>query len=239
MTLSPQLRTLKSPAFRRRMKQIGANNTARTADADFVPSLRLLVCRERYCFGDIAMMFGVTTERVRQWCARYDIEHPDGQHLRGLNMVRVWDDAANRFEPMRYDTVRRDKSARRHAGKEASLARRRSEMLKTIIELKARLGYDPTHGEMLRAIRGPRAAVKGAAAKLASMYDTKKRVTREKYRTFVRALAGVGVYVRSRGRPGTSGNAPQGNAEIVWRQVFDHADTAPAGSRRPMPGGST
>jgi hypothetical protein len=93
----PKLRCSSWPECAERNRS-GQRPVARASDPDFVPSLRLLVERERYSLHDIGMMFDVSRERVRQWCERNAIVHPDD--WRGLHMVRVWDDYSHRFVPI-------------------------------------------------------------------------------------------------------------------------------------------
>ena len=69
----------------------------------FVESLRLLVQFEEYSLTDIGMMFGVSRERIRQLCIRYDIEVPHHGVVSGptAQVQREWDDDQNRFVPVR------------------------------------------------------------------------------------------------------------------------------------------
>lgn len=129
----------------------------RTADSDFLPSLRLLVCRERYSLTDIGMMFGVSRERVRQWLRQHHIEHPDARDgklrgVTGLHCVRVWDDALHRFVPVQkraLNAVRADLGRRKRVLRRAE---RRAHMVACALRLKAELGRDPHGPEIARVL---------------------------------------------------------------------------------------
>lgn len=112
---------------------------ARHDDPDFVPSLRLLVERERYSLADIGLMFGVSRERVRQWCQRYQIEHPDPRGRRGLNCLRVWDDAHDRFVPVARGLIARERrKARGDAYRRSVVANRTAKWHRAVEVLIAR-----------------------------------------------------------------------------------------------------
>lgn len=136
----------------------------------FVESLRLLVERERYSMTDIALMFGVSRERIRQLFDRYELEYPEGTS-RGLNAVRVWDDASHRFRPVSRGSIDQAKRLGARAVKRAKRVARRAEIQQRIVEavtaLRARLGRDPSWWEMWLAIGGSPDATRPAAAALA------------------------------------------------------------------------
>lgn len=130
-------------------------STPRHADPDFVPSLRLLVERERYSITDIALMFGVSRERVRQWCARHGIDNPNGWRV-GLNCIRMWDDDANCFVAVPISDLRRVEAERRRISRKAALAARRAKRRESAIAavraLYEKLGRELTAVEMAEAI---------------------------------------------------------------------------------------
>lgn len=68
---------------------------------DFVESLRLLTQREQYSLTDIAWMFGVSRERIRQLCDIHHIAHAGrGDPIGVVQHERVWDDVRHRFIPV-------------------------------------------------------------------------------------------------------------------------------------------
>lgn len=63
------------------------------AHPDLPESLRMLIVEQRYSITDVGYMYGVSRERVRQWCVRLGIAAPH------TNRLRVWNDVTNEFEP--------------------------------------------------------------------------------------------------------------------------------------------
>ena len=114
----------------------------------FNESLRLLVERERYSFHDIGLMFGVTRERVRQWCAIRGIGHPVARGGRGLHAIRVWDDVAHRFQPVSRDALRAERLAGRRKQHHAEVQSRRGRIVAAIVGLRAQYGREPTWREV-------------------------------------------------------------------------------------------
>lgn len=150
----PRNRCASWPECSRRDRDRG--NAARADDPDFLPSLRLLVERERYSLTDIGMMFGVSTERVRQWCERHNIEHPDKSSERGMSRYRMWDDATNRFRPVSRAAVSELLRQRRTLSREAARMReretRRAQMVGLLRTLADRLGRSPSLAELAEAM---------------------------------------------------------------------------------------
>jgi hypothetical protein len=186
-------------------------SAARHADPDFVPSLRLLVERERYSLLDIGLMFGVSRERARQWCVRYGIVHPDSGHARGFFARRIWNDALNRFEPFPTSLLRRDRIAEQRRERNAARARRLSERRSTLIAravaLKAQLGRDPSHQEIAAAVLGHPVERQSAAQKLLNWWcstaTSKNRDERRRqYADMKATLAAAGIRPRPLGTPG-------------------------------------
>lgn len=135
----------------------------------FEQSLRLLVADERYSLTDIALMFGVSRERMRQLCERLGIVHPDGKQV-GLHCQRVWDDAANRFRPVAKSTIRREGERRasvvRRQSRAAAREQRRDRIVAVVKELRATLGRNPGWPEIWAGlgyapIRNPAASIIG------------------------------------------------------------------------------
>ena len=161
----------------------------------FEESLRLLVYAERYATEDIGMMFGVSRQRVDQWLEARGIVHPDPPYQRGSLMVRVWDDVACRFRPVRRRLVEAERRVRdrveREAAREARRRVARSRMVVVAVRLRVELQREPTNRELYEAITGRVPAVNGAALMLACLWDARRtRSYRERITEF-RAAAGL------------------------------------------------
>ncbi len=132
----------------------------------FDESLRLLVQRERYSLFDIGMMFGISKQSVHQFCVKHGIEHPDGG--RGLNAVRVWDDARNCFAPQLRSTLRRKERCLRRESRRAErvvgMIARRARIVATMRDLADGLGREPTWREIWLAIGGNESHAYGSSA---------------------------------------------------------------------------
>ncbi len=61
----------------------------------FVASLDLLLNDEKYTLSDVALMFGLSRERIRQYRNKHRIASQGHQKI-----IRVWDDTRNRFVPV-------------------------------------------------------------------------------------------------------------------------------------------
>jgi hypothetical protein len=96
----------------------------------FIDSLRILVEVERYSLMDIAAMFGVTRERIRQICKIADIATPGHSGKGGLFHQRLWIDAENRFAPVKKAEIRLGAQMTKHhlrnKEREAEVERRRT-----------------------------------------------------------------------------------------------------------------
>lgn len=122
----------------------------RVSDPALGASLRLLVEHEQYARVDIAAMFGVSSERVRQWTHQLGITYP-ANTPRGLRAQRVWDDAAHRFRPIRNDVVRAARRVNAAAAERAErqraralvIADARAQLLATARQLYAESGHYP------------------------------------------------------------------------------------------------
>lgn len=126
----------------------------------FVESLRILLSEEQYTISDIAMMFLVSRERIRQIAAREGLHDAGPGHKGGLLAVRVWNDAEHRFRPIGKRTIRyqrsRAKIAARIAGRREKYAIRQAEAVHTLRELAAYLDRSPTIAELARGLGLPR-----------------------------------------------------------------------------------
>jgi len=178
---------------------------ARHADHDFVPSLRLLVERERYSLHDIGLMFDVTRECVRQWCSRYGIVHPDRQGSRGLMTVRVWNDAAHRFVPVQKRVIRRAQrtvqAQRRLKHLAAARVVKQQRIVEKVLALRSVLGRDPSIHEIAEAIAGHSLAYTASAGTIVGAWFG--RSGEGDYREAITAIREAsGCRARPRGRPG-------------------------------------
>lgn len=127
----------------------------RASDPEFVPSLRLLIERERYSLTDVGMMFGVSRERARQWCKQYGITPLDSRTAVGLmGVVRIWDDEANRFVPVRKQVAREYKRTLRRQEQLDVRAAKRQAIVERVITLRRTLGRDPTVQEIAEIVAG-------------------------------------------------------------------------------------
>lgn len=183
------------------------------ADPAFVPSLRLLVERERYSLEDISMMFGVSRERIRQLCKQHQVVHPDSARRRGLTMVRVWVDALNRFMPMPKESVVRAQRQRaslvRLSAHTKAVADRRAHIVEQVRSLAAELGRDPTVGEIATKLSGRPMAGGRAPMYIIAKWGAPGSTTKERYRRVMAELReAAGIQARPRGFHGAV-NRPQ------------------------------
>jgi hypothetical protein len=121
----------------------------------FAESLRLLIEREQYSMHDIAMMFGVSRERIRQIANLMAVPHP-GPGKVGLMALRVWDDDAHCFRPILRGELRRqrrrERVARRRQEHLARVNARRRALIATVQDLRRVLGRDPTYSEIAERV---------------------------------------------------------------------------------------
>ncbi len=121
----------------------------------FVDSLRLLLVDERYAAIDVALMFGVSRERIRQLCFTHGIKQP----LRwksGLHATRLWDDATNRFRPVENRILRLERLQQRRGERlrtrVSARAARRRKIVEKIVSLSTSLNREPTWKEIGQAL---------------------------------------------------------------------------------------
>ena len=114
--------------------------------ADLVASLTSLA-EQGYTLDDVACMFGVSRERVRQWYERDAISRPHSAVV-----GRMWDDATNRFISVRSTVILRRRTSFRKAQRRERVRSRRADRRRRIIallqDLAATLGRTPTVGEL-------------------------------------------------------------------------------------------
>ena len=123
----------------------------------FRESLRLLLEREQYAPIDIAPMFGVSRERIRQLCERFGLRSVEAKR-RGLMALRVWDDAANQFRPVSRGDLRAENHRRavqiRRAAVDGRIAARQAQIVVVAHALRAQRGRAPSLRDVWIAIGG-------------------------------------------------------------------------------------
>lgn len=121
----------------------------------FAESLRLLIEDEGYSQLDVAMMFGVSRERIRQLNERLGIGMRNDRSV-GLMSVRVWSDSLNRFRPIRvgdfHKARRRERNVKRRAAREQLIQGRQARIVSTLRSLHDRLGRTPTLSELAQQL---------------------------------------------------------------------------------------
>ena len=177
-------------------------NTGIAALPGFRRSVALLVKSERYSLTDVALMFGVTLERMRQLCKKLGIEQPGGSV--GLLAVRIWDDEANRFRAVgRGELSARPIRARVEARRVSRRQHRqavRMNVTATIHDLHTELGRVPTIGEV-GAKLWPGVPSGQAGARLAARWYPS--AARPAYKAIFREIyASAGLVPRPTGSPG-------------------------------------
>jgi hypothetical protein len=161
----------------------------------FTESLRILLVEERYTLTDVAYMFGVSRERVRQWAKRLGLAH--GHHARR----RVWVEAEQRFRPVGDDelpaVMRPYAEARQEKRRAEALAPRRAAILAAGARLYADLGR-PVMLKELAALLRPEWAPVESHVLLCSLWYGGGRYVRGIGAEVRAALAAAGVPVAGR-----------------------------------------
>jgi hypothetical protein len=101
-----------------------------------------LLINEGYGLTDIAMMFGISRERVRQKAARIGLEYSQG------TKPRVWDERLGRFRFRDVPEQRAERRLRRRVEIEHRLGARRAAQVAALRALRAELGRTPTTAEV-------------------------------------------------------------------------------------------
>jgi hypothetical protein len=122
-------------------------------------SLRLLLHREQYSYTDVAMMFGVSRERVRQWTNALGIMYvAEVRWQHGLSATRLWDDERNCFVPVPNKVLREQQRnsqrLRRRTNRVSTTWTRRQEIIARAEQLRGELGREPSLAELVRAMFG-------------------------------------------------------------------------------------
>lgn len=191
-------------------KRLGSR-TGITDLPGFAESLRLLVEEERYTLTDVAMMFDVSRERIRQLAERFAINVQWGEG-RGLYATRLWDDEKHRFRPVSNVRLRTRATFDRALARGAALHRIRHERLAFAIPilhaLQDQLGRSPTWGEMAEALGVAPAADSFAPSRMLSWLkvpttmDTRSARKGARRRSVAWFWKAVGMTPRPRGGPG-------------------------------------
>jgi len=179
-------------------------SVSRADNPEFVPSLRLLVEREKYCLSDIALMFTVSRERVRQWLKQYEIRYQVKDFPRGLRACRMWNDELNRFFPVSIGKMKKEQTSKgvelRMQLKQARWKAQQLHIVETIVELQNKLGRFPTTLEMAEVL-GFQGDPLQAGSFLARSWCGGGN-TQKKYQAFRSALTAAGVEARKSGAAG-------------------------------------
>jgi hypothetical protein len=101
-----------------------------------------LLINEGYGLNDIAMMFGLSYERVRQKAGRLGIAYTSG------TKPRVWDDRLGRFRFREVSEQRAERRLRRRIEVEHRLGARRAAQVDALEVLRFELGRTPSLGEL-------------------------------------------------------------------------------------------
>jgi hypothetical protein len=145
-----ELRTVAGGELWRKFK--GGDRRPVASLPGFEESLRILLVEERYTASDVALMFGVTRERVRQWAKRLGIALGYGP------VKRIWVDEENRFRPVpshvRDQILAGYRRENRTSERRATIAARQAHIRAACNSLRSRLGRDPTARELAEATFG-------------------------------------------------------------------------------------
>jgi hypothetical protein len=127
---------------------------------EFEDSLRELVGRQNYTLDDAGMMFGLTRERIRQLCWKYNIAT---HRASGVHNIRIWNDVTHEFEPSSRGAWTKQKrvarGALRRAVATARINERRAEMVTCLLVEAASIGRPLSAREMTIAWFGAAANV--------------------------------------------------------------------------------
>lgn len=155
--LSPEDRALAKSLTLRTIVQQGELPPHFPGVADlpgFADSLRLLIQRERYTLSDIALMFGVSTERIRQLAQRFGITRDKAGPSGGI--TRVWDDTAHCFYPVHSHTAVRVRGSQKAKVRHDERLRRTRDRLWAAVDAfhsaRRRLRRAPFNDEWLAEI---------------------------------------------------------------------------------------
>ena len=124
----------------------------------FAESLRLLIESHQYSLTDVAMMFNVSRERIRQLCARYRVQYQPYSSATGLNAMRIWDDTDNQFRPFQLklvrETIHSETQAQRLYDRQHTITQRRIAISECYHTLRRELGTEPTVQQWVERLRG-------------------------------------------------------------------------------------
>lgn len=133
--------------YRRLKKAYGGINTSVSDIPGFVEAVRLAV-QDGFSLTDVGVMFGVSRERVRQWCKQYDIEQGDHHS----SQYRIWSDDESRFVPVSqermYELAYKYHQDRVNKEREDRLNEHRSAHVEAMKKLAKRFGRTPTLSEL-------------------------------------------------------------------------------------------
>lgn len=191
--------------------------------SEFIESLRLLVEREQYAASDIALMFCVSRERVRQWIKRYNLRTTP--KVSGMRAVRIWNDAENTFHPHSRSahnrSVHKMSVAARKSAFAEKLANRRALMATAIRAAYLDAGRPLTAQEMYFSYTGKQVGPAYAYNNMASHWSPNRHQKKLKAGAILEEIAAAaGITLRRAGQPlnpyhPTAMPVPNRNAMIV------------------------
>lgn len=133
--------------YRALKKSHGGIHTAVSEIPGFVSSVRWAL-QDGFSLTDVGVMFGVSRERVRQWCEEFEIER--GKHEG--SQYRLWSDEENRFVPVSQETMYQLAYEYHHdrvdQEQESRRKERRSAQVEAMKKLAKRFGRTPTLSEL-------------------------------------------------------------------------------------------
>lgn len=172
----------------------------------FDESLRLLVEREEYSATDIALMFCVSRERIRQLSYARGITF-DKSRTNGLNAVRVWNDERHCFEPVRKGVLKQmeyfSEVAERERVREYVRAGYRAHIVAALTALASEAnGLPVSRADAWQAVSGRSSQATYATVSLAASWDSSRKT---QYRNVMQEIAretGIVWLPQGGGRPG-------------------------------------
>jgi hypothetical protein len=158
-------------------------------------SLRSLVSQD-YSVTDIGIMFGVSRERVRQWCRKYSIR----PRFYGTR-PRIWDNALGRFRGRARSELEGDLHKRIRSREKLEAHHRRFKLRQkdkqTLMSLAIKLGRSPSTKELTAALGYP---WHGLTYRWGWAYGGNGRCTQAQ--ALHRLYRTCGLQVRAVGKPG-------------------------------------
>ena len=170
------------------------------ASFEKVASIRHLLEVEQYAVTDVALMFGVSRQRIDQYAEKYGMRPPRRMNG-GCFGYRVWNDERNCFEPVRRLLIERRQRAAEWQKQRAlrpTRSARREEVVAAIRELAGELGRAPSLSEVKARVTG-RSRLSTGAWLGRVWFDDIRRIPNYGSRATAEAYAAAGVSPPRRG----------------------------------------